>query len=70
MQNPHVIIKKKKGETKMTVQDITNLIGSLGFPIVACAALFWDRVTTSKELKKSVDSLTLAIEKLIEKGEN
>lgn len=53
----------------MTVQDISNLIGSLGFPIVACAALFWDRVTTSKELKKSVDSLTLAIEKLIEKGE-
>lgn len=70
MQKAHVIIKKKERGNTMTVQEITNLIGSLGFPIVACAALFWDRVTTSKELKKSVDSLTIAIEKLIEKGEN
>lgn len=25
----------------MTMNDITTLIGSLGFPIVACAAMFW-----------------------------
>ncbi len=26
----------------MNMQDITQLIGTVGFPIVACAALFWE----------------------------
>lgn len=28
---------------------ITQLIGSLGFPIVCCGFLFWDRVQSSKK---------------------
>ncbi len=41
--------------------EIINAIGSVGFPIVACGALFWMINTTMKELKQAIDNLSDAI---------
>lgn len=55
----------------MDVTMVTQLIGSLGFPIVCCAALFWYLVKEKDahkeemdELRKSVDANTTAINSL------
>lgn len=52
----------------MDVTMVTQLIGSLGFPIVSCGALFWYLVKEKdahkaemEELRKSVDANTTAI---------
>lgn len=56
-------------------QTITQMIGTLGFPIVCCGALFWDRFKAEErrakeaelhrqevaELQKAIESNTLAI---------
>ena len=42
----------------MEVNEITNAIGSVGFPIVACGALFWMINTTMKELTTAIGDLT------------
>lgn len=39
---------------------IASLVGSLGFPIVCCGALFWMINSTMKELKKSIEQNTQA----------
>lgn len=55
----------------MDVTTITQLIGSLGFPIVCSGALFWymmkekeDHKAEMEELRKSVEANTLAINNL------
>lgn len=55
----------------MDVGTVTQLVGSLGFPIVCCGALFWYLVKEKdahkeemKELRKSVDANTTAINSL------
>lgn len=55
----------------MDVTMVTQLIGSLGFPIVCCGALFWYLVKEKdahkaemEELRKSVESNTTAINAL------
>lgn len=55
----------------MDVTTITQLIGSLGFPIVCCSALFWYMIKEKdahkaemEELRKSVEANTLAINNL------
>ena len=55
----------------MNVTDITQLIGSLGFPVVCCGALFWYMIKEKdahkaemEELRKSVEANTLAINSL------
>lgn len=55
----------------MDVGTVTQLIGSLGFPIVCCAALFWYLVKEKdahkkemEELRKSVEANTTAINSL------
>lgn len=45
----------------MEVNEITNAIGSVGFPIVACGALFWMINTTMKELTTAITELTKSI---------
>ena len=59
----------------MDVNMVTQLIGTLGFPIVCCGALFWDRIKAEErrtkeaelhrqevaELQKAIESNTLAI---------
>lgn len=55
----------------MDVAVITQLIGSLGFPIVCCGALFWYMIREKEchkeemeELRKSVEANTQAINNL------
>lgn len=55
----------------MDVTMVTQLVGSLGFPIVCCGALFWYLVKEKdahkeemKELRKSVEANTTAINTL------
>lgn len=55
----------------MDVTMVTQLIGSLGFPIVCCVALFWYLVKEKDahkeemaELRKSVEANTTAINSL------
>lgn len=52
----------------MDVTMVTQLIGSLGFPIVCCGALFWYLVKEKdahkeemEQLRKSVEANTTAI---------
>ena len=46
----------------MNVQDVTNLVSSLGFPIVACGALFWSNLKTSDRYNKTIDEMRKTIE--------
>lgn len=55
----------------MDVNMVTQLVGSLGFPIVCCVALFWYLVKEKdahkeemEELRKSVEANTTAINSL------
>ena len=55
----------------MDVSMVTQLIGSLGFPIVCCGALFWYMLKEKdahkeemNELRKSVEANTTAINSL------
>lgn len=55
----------------MDVTMVTQFIGSLGFPIVCCGALFWYLVKEKEahkeemeELRKSVEANTTAINSL------
>lgn len=60
----------------MNVQDITTLVSSLGFPIVACGALFWSNLKTSEhytttieEMRKAIEDNTIVTKQLIDKLE-
>lgn len=48
----------------MEVNDIISLIGSLGFPIVACIFLFKYMTQTMKENTKALDNLSDTIAEL------
>ena len=45
----------------MTINDITTLISSVGFPIVCCGALFW---YVSKRMTEFQNSITSSIDRL------
>ena len=60
----------------MDYNTIMQMIGSLGFPIVACAALFWQLNKSNEahkeemsEMRKSIDNNTQALIKLVTKLE-
>ena len=44
---------------------ITNIIGSLGFPIAAACFMGWFMVTQIKEFRKSIEENTKVINELI-----
>ena len=46
----------------MDISTLTQLIGSYGFPIVACGALFWYIVKEQRENRKVQDELKAAIQ--------
>lgn len=57
----------------MDANTIIQLVGSLGFPIVMCGALFWRQVKSDEQHKQEMDKLsealnnnTLALTKLSE----
>lgn len=49
----------------MDYNAIVTLIGSLGFPIVSCIALFWMVNTSMKEFKETVAENTKAMTELV-----
>ena len=58
----------------MDVNAIIQIVGSLGFPISMCIALFWRQVKSDEQHKAEMDKLsealnnnTLAITKLADK---
>lgn len=58
----------------MDANTIIQLVGSLGFPIVMCGALFWRMVKSDEQhkvemnkLSEAVNNNTLAITKLSDK---
>jgi hypothetical protein len=60
----------------MDVNSIIQLVGSLGFPIVAAGALFWYVNKTDERHKEEMDKVsaalnnnTIALTKLVEKLE-
>lgn len=61
-------------EADMTVQDISTLISGVGFPIVCSLLMFWQNNKLNEshreetnELRKTIESNTLAIQTLIDK---
>lgn len=46
----------------MTTPEIFNLIGSYGFPIIACMALFYFVQTTLKAMQQSISEMKKAVE--------
>lgn len=45
----------------MDANTIVQLIGSLGFPIVCCIALFWRMIKSDENHKVEIDKLTDAL---------
>lgn len=45
----------------MDVQTISQLIGTLGFPIVACGAMFWKMNKQDKDHKEEIAGVTTAL---------
>lgn len=45
----------------MDANTIIQLVGSLGFPIVMCGALFWRMVKSDEQHKAEMDRLSEAI---------
>ncbi len=50
----------------MDVGTVTQLIGSIGFPIVACGALFWQMNKNEERNAQVIADLTHAIDDLRE----
>lgn len=51
----------------MEIGEILSAIGTVGFPIVACGALFWMINKTMRELTSAVNNNTAAINILTER---
>lgn len=45
----------------MDVNALIQLIGSLGFPIVACVALFWRMVKSDEQHKEEMNKMSEAL---------
>lgn len=45
----------------MDANTIVQLVGSLGFPIVMCGALFWRMVKSDEQHKAEMDKLSEAL---------
>lgn len=54
----------------MEYNELVTIISTVGFPIVACGALFYMINTTMKELKEAINSLDKTIQSLISQNEN
>lgn len=46
----------------MELTTVIDLINSVGFPIVACGALFWMNVTSLKQQRLILNELTKTVE--------
>lgn len=59
--------KNMKGSDNMDVTEITQLISSVGFPIVACMAMFYMNNKTLTELKDTIQNNTTVMELILQK---
>lgn len=41
----------------MSIQDITTLITTVGFPIAACIALFWQNIRMSETIQNNTSAI-------------
>jgi hypothetical protein len=48
----------------MAIENVETLIGALGFPIVFCLLLFYERLKTTNELTKAINGLTELVKML------
>ena len=51
----------------MDITEITQLISSVGFPIVACMAMFYMNNKTLTELKDTIQNNTTVMELILQK---
>ncbi len=58
----------------MSLSEVSSIISNLGFPIVACGALFWLNLKTSEtyaktiaEMRKTIEENTRMIQSFIDK---
>jgi len=58
---PIYILREKVRNVYMDATALTQAISSLGFPIVACAALGWYFVKTQKDDRETISKLSDAI---------
>ena len=58
---PGLFFKLYRGVNHMDIATISQLIGSLGFPVVACIALFWLCNTTLKANTDAINGVTAAV---------
>lgn len=49
----------------MDANAIASLVGSLGFPIVCCGALFWYQNKTMKEFSEKIEKVVKELSQLI-----
>ena len=45
----------------MNAHDLTNLVGSLGFPVGVCIYLLWERRTTYQSLRSAIHNLASTV---------
>lgn len=45
----------------MDVNSLIQLIGSLGFPVVACGALFWRMIKSDEQHKEEMNKMSEAL---------
>ena len=45
----------------MDINAIIQLVGSLGFPIVCCGALFWRMITSDEQHKQEIGKISDAL---------
>ena len=45
----------------MDINSLIQLVGSLGFPIVACGALFWRMVKSDEQHKEEMNKMSEAL---------
>lgn len=45
----------------MDINSLIQLVGSLGFPIVACGALFWRMVKSDEQHKEEMNKISEAL---------
>lgn len=53
----------------MDIATLNTLIGDIGFPIAAFAAMYYMCNTTIKEVKTSIDELSRSIARLLDKAD-
>jgi hypothetical protein len=49
------------------VNDLSTLVGTLGFPIAVCCYLLWERYTMIQKFTKAINDLKVEIVKLNER---